>query len=62
MKTKLYTASELLTKFAGKYIDTYPHHFEYKNPDTHQYETVYEVRKVSRKIKENFNLPEDCLI
>ena len=59
--TKLYTAQELCKKFAGKYIDVYPHHHTYWNDKIHRYETVYEVRKISRKIRENFNLPEDCI-
>ena len=62
MKKKYYTKAELLKKFAGKYIDTYPYHYEYRNPDTHKWETVYEVRSVKRTIHENHNLPEDCII
>jgi len=57
--TRLYTADELCRIFKGKYINTYPHHFEYWNKEKHQYETVYEVRGVSNTIKENFNLPEE---
>lgn len=59
---KLYKAEELKRKYAGKFIDTYPHHHDYWNEKTHQYETVYEVRGVSKTIKENYNLPEDEII
>tara|TARA_Y100000034_G_C6634747_1_gene277261 strand:+ start:280 stop:471 length:192 start_codon:yes stop_codon:yes gene_type:complete len=59
---KLYTASQLCKKFDGKYIDTYPRHHEYWNDKTNQYETVYEVRGTSKTIKENYNLPEDCIL
>jgi len=61
MKKKYYTKEELLKKFAGKYIDTYPHHYEYRNPITHKWETVYEVRGVSKTIKENFETPEEVI-
>ena len=57
----LYTKAELLKKYKGKFIDTYPHHHEYTNPDTHRYETVYEVRGVSSKIKENYQSPEEVV-
>jgi len=59
---KYYTAKQLLKKYDGKYIDTYPHHYERWNDKTHQYVTVYEVRGVSKTIKENYNLPQDCII
>jgi hypothetical protein len=59
---KVYTAEELLKKFAGKYIHTYPYHYEKRNPETGEWITVYEVQGVSSKIKENYNLPEDCII
>jgi hypothetical protein len=54
----LYTKEQLYKKYEGKYIDTYPHHFEFWNDKTNKYETVYEIRKVSSTIKENFELPE----
>ena len=57
---KLYKADELIKKYSNKYIDVYPHH-TYWNDKTHKYETVYEVRKVSKIIRENCNLPEDCI-
>ncbi|MFA6006045.1 MAG: hypothetical protein WC775_06225 [Patescibacteria group bacterium] len=58
---KLYTGVELLKEFKGKYIDVYPLHWERKDKYGH-WETVYEVRGVSSTIRENFNLPEDCLV
>lgn len=57
----LYTKAELLKKYAGKFIDTYPHHHTYTNPETLRYETVYEVRGVSSKIKENYESPEEVV-
>jgi hypothetical protein len=58
---KLYTKQELFKKYTGKYIDVYPHHYEYWNVKNYEYETVYEVRGVSSKIKENYNLPADAV-
>jgi len=59
--TKLYTATELLRKFKGRFIDTYPHHYDYRNPQTHRFETVYEVRGTSRTVRENYETPEEVL-
>ena len=59
---KYYRKEQLLKKYAGKYIDTCPHHYKYWNDKINKYETVYEVRGVSKTIKENYNLPEDCII
>jgi len=59
---KTYRANELIKKFKEKFIDTYPHHYKYWNDKINKYETVYEVRGISKKIKENYNLPEDCII
>ncbi len=50
---KRYTATELLKKFKGKYIETY-RHYDYVTK-----ETTYEVRSVKRTIHENHNLPEE---
>jgi hypothetical protein len=65
MKTKLrkgfYTSEQLCKKYSGMYINTYPHHHEYWNEKKCKYETVYEVRGVSKTIRENYNLPEDEL-
>ena len=61
-KRGLYTAQQLCEKFKGKFINTYPYHFEYWNDKIHKYETVYEVRGASKTIKENYNLPEDEII
>lgn len=58
----VYTKEQLLKKFKGKYIHTYPLRYEYRNPKTFDWETVYEVRGVSKTIKENYNLPEDEII
>ena len=53
---KTYTANELVKKYKGKCIDTYPV-YDYKTQ-----QQLYEVRGVSKTIRENYNLPEDCLI
>jgi hypothetical protein len=58
---KLYTAEQLKKKFAGKYIDTYPDPYGKKDKNGN-WVTLYEVRKVSSTIRENCNLPEDCII
>lgn len=55
-----YTAQQLCKKYAGKYIDTYPYFTELRIND--KWVTVYEVRGVSKTIRENYNLPEDCII
>jgi len=56
---KLYTKQELINKYHGMFIDTYPHH-SYKWIDGHHQEpTTYEVRGVSSTIKENYNPPEE---
>ena len=50
-----YTADALRKKYAGKYIDVYA---------TYDYQArcwLFEVRGVSSKIRENYNLPEDCI-
>jgi hypothetical protein len=57
--TKLYTKPQLLKKYAGKYIDVYAQHYSQRDKSG-RWMTVYEVRKVSRTICENCNLPEDC--
>lgn len=57
---KYYTAEEIIKKYKGKYIDTYPRHYVKKDSQGN-WITVYEVRSVKRKICENHNLPEDCL-
>ena len=59
---KLYTVSELKKKYGGKFIDTYPHHFEVIDKKTGKYITVYEVRGVSQTIKENYNDPNVDII
>ena len=52
---KLYTKDELLKKFKGKFIDTYP------NYDYTTKETKYEVRSVKSKIHENHETPEEIV-
>ena len=59
--TKLYTANELLKKFTGKFIDTYPHHHEFWNDKINRYETVWEVRGTSRTVRENYETPQEVL-
>ena len=58
---KKFTAEELKTKYAGKYINTYPYHTERKDKYGN-WVTVYEVRSVKNEIWENHNLPEDEII
>lgn len=61
LNMKLYASEQLLKKYAGKFINTYPHHYD-KKDEQGNWITTYEVRGVSDKIRENYNLPEDCLI
>ena len=62
MKKLWYKKEELLKKYKGRFIDIYPLHYEYWNDKINKYETVYEVRGISESIRENYNLPEDCII
>ena len=57
---KLYTESQLIKKYSGKFIKTYPHHYEQKDKQGN-WITVYEVQSVKPKIWENHNPPEDCI-
>jgi len=50
---KTYSANELIKKYSGKYINVYPVY------DYDKHEQRYEVRGVSKTIKENYNLPQD---
>ena len=59
---RLYTAEELIKKYKGKFINTYPHHYEKMDDKTHAWITTYEVRGVSATIRENYNLPEKEVI
>ena len=59
---KTYTKEQLLKKYKDKYISVYLHHYKYWNDKINKYETVYEVLGVSNTIKENYNLPENCII
>lgn len=53
---KLYTKEELCKKYRGRFIETYPHHYERRVHG--KWITLYEVRGTSNYIKENYNLPE----
>jgi len=55
-----YTSHELSKKFAGKYINVYPHHYD-RQDSQGNWITVYEVRSVRDSIQENHNLPEDVV-
>lgn len=59
--TKFYTAQQLIKKYEGRFIDTYPHHHEYWNDRLNRYETVYEVRGVSKTIRENYQTPQEAI-
>jgi hypothetical protein len=54
--SRLYTEQELLKKFKGVYINTYPTY------DYSKGEWLYEVRGKSKTIRENYNLPEDEIV
>ena len=62
-KNKMYTADQLktLAKFKNKFLDVYPHHYEYRNDKTCKYETVYEIRGMSNTVKENFQTVDEIL-
>jgi len=59
---KTYTKEQLNKKYKGKYIYTYPLHHEKWCDKKNKYITVYEVRGISDTIRENYNLPKDCII
>lgn len=56
MPKKRYTAEQLKKKFKGQYIHTNPVY------DYEKKQWLYEVRKASKIIRENFNTPEDEII
>jgi len=58
MKKEFYTLEELKKKYAGKFLNVYPRHFESRSNDG-QWITVYEVRGVSSTVKENYESVED---
>ena len=59
-KRKMYNKKQILSaKFKGKFIDTYFYHTELWNDEIHKFETVAEVRKVSKIEKENFETPSE---
>ena len=56
MAKKLYSAEQLKEKFKGQFVNTQPvYNYEKK-------EWFYEVRRASKIIRENCNLPEDEII
>lgn len=57
---KLLTANELLKRYNGKFVDAYPRHFD-KQDKNGKWITVYEIRGVSKTIKENFQTPEEII-
>ena len=61
-RQKLFTGEQLanLKRFQGKFLDVYPHHYEYWK-DGVGFETVYEVRGISTVAKENYESVEDIL-
>jgi hypothetical protein len=60
-KKPYYTAVELRKKYSGKFINTHPLHYTYQDTKTGSWTTVYEVRGVSKTIKENFQTVEEIL-
>lgn len=61
-KRKLFTREQLVSwkKFKGKYLNVYPHHYEYW-VDGVGYETVYEVRGITDEVRENYQSVEEIL-
>lgn len=51
-----YTEKQLCKKFKNVFIDVYPKY------DYAEQCWTYEVRGTSKTIRENYNLPEDCLV
>lgn len=61
MAKKEFTAEQLRKKYAGKFLDVYPLHYNLRDSETGNYVTTYEVRGVSSKIKENFQSVDEIL-
>lgn len=58
---KILTAKQLQSKkFENKFLDTYPLHYHQKDKNG-RWETVYEIRGVSSKIKENYETVDEIL-
>lgn len=57
---KLYTKEQLIKKYAGKFINIYPHHYTQRDK-AGNWIVVYELRGVSPTIRENYNLPNDAV-
>jgi hypothetical protein len=53
---KQLTAEQLIKRYKGKYIDVYPT-FDYM-----EHRWFYKVMGVSKTLRENYNLPEDCMV
>ena len=56
---KLYTREEILKKYKGKYIKVHPHYYEKGIKD--DWAVLFEVIGVSKKIKENYQTPEEAI-
>ena len=58
---KIITKQQLLSKkYVNKFLDTYPLHYQKKDKNGN-WVTVYELRGVSSKVKENFETVEEIL-
>jgi len=59
--TKILTLKQLKSKkYENKFLDTHPLHYHSKDKEGN-WETVYELRGVSSKIRENFETVEEIL-
>lgn len=61
-KKNLFTKEQLSSwkKFQNRYLNVYPHHYDYWK-DGVGYVTVYEVRGISKEIRENYQSVEEIL-
>jgi hypothetical protein len=58
---KIVTETQLRSsKYIGKFLDTYPLHYHTKDKNGN-WTTVYELRGVSSKIRENYETVEEIL-
>jgi hypothetical protein len=59
--SKIITVNQLKsTKYKNKFLNTYPLHYHSKD-ENGNWETVYELRGVSSKIRENYETAEEIL-
>jgi len=59
--SKILTVKQLKSKkYENKFLDTYPLHYHSKDKEGN-WETVYELRGVSSKIRENYETVEEIL-